>query len=146
MTILDANILLYAYNADAPQKKAAAAWLTDLFDSGEAIALPWVTVWAFARIATNARIFSSPLTPEQVFGVIRDWLSIPGIVALQPGPRHLELLERMVREHRAVGPLMTDAILAAHALENGATLASTDQDFSRFAGLRWVNPLSSQAG
>jgi predicted nucleic acid-binding protein len=37
---------------------------------------------------------------------------------------------------------VTDAVLAALAIENGAVLASTDQDFRRFPELRWTNPLS----
>ncbi|MDQ2712389.1 MAG: PIN domain-containing protein [Acidobacteriota bacterium] len=63
------------------------------------------------------------------------------MVLLQPGPRHRELLESLILKHQAAGPLVTDAVLAALAIENGARLASTDQDFSRFGGLRWVNPL-----
>jgi predicted nucleic acid-binding protein len=46
MTIVDASLLLYAYNADAPQQRIAARWLTKLLESGETIALPWVTVRA----------------------------------------------------------------------------------------------------
>jgi toxin-antitoxin system PIN domain toxin len=141
MTIIDANLFLYAYNADAPQQPAAAKWLSDLLASGETIGLPWVTIWAFLRLATNARIWSNPLPAEKVFGIVNDWLVLPGVIAVQPGPRHAEHLRRLVIEHNATGPLMTDAVLAALAMENGARLASTDQDFSRFKGLAWVNPL-----
>jgi len=34
-----------------------------------------------------------------------------------------------------------DAVLAAIALEHGATVCTTDREFARFAGLRWPNPL-----
>ena len=142
MTILDANLLLYAYNADAPQQSVAARWLTELLESGEAIALPWVTVWAFIRIATNSRIWPNPLSAKQVFAIIEEWIGQPGVVVLQPGPRHTEILKRLIMEHSVTGPLVTDAVLAALALENGAFLASTDQDFRRFPDLRWTNPLS----
>ena len=142
MTILDANLLLYAYNADAPQQSVAARWLAELLESDETIALPWVTVWAFIRIATNSRIWPNPLSAEQVFAIIEEWIAQPGVVVLQPGPRHTEILKRLMIEHSVTGPLVTDAILAALALENGAFLASTDQDFRRFPDLRWTNPLS----
>jgi predicted nucleic acid-binding protein len=69
-------------------------------------------------------------------------MELPGVVVLQPGPRHLPLLQRAATESGAVGPLLTDAILAALALETGAKVASTDRDFARFPASRWVNPLS----
>jgi toxin-antitoxin system PIN domain toxin len=143
VTVVDANLLLYAYNADAPQQPASAKWLKELFDSGETVGLPWVTIWAFVRICTNPRIWSNPRPADEAFAIIDAWLDQPGVVTLQPGPRHLEILERLVREHGAIGPLAMDAVLAALAIENGALLASTDQDFRRFPGLRWSNPLSS---
>jgi toxin-antitoxin system PIN domain toxin len=143
MTVVDANLLLYAYNADAPQQPASAKWLEELFDSGETVGLPWVTIWAFVRICTNPRIWSNPRSAAEAFAIIGTWLEQPGVVTLQPGPRHLEILERLVCEHSAIGPLAMDAVLAALAIESGALLASTDQDFRRFPGLRWTNPLSN---
>lgn len=141
MTIIDANLLLYAYNAGAPQQAAAARWLTELYESGETVALPWVTLWAFVRIATNPQIWANPLPANEAFTVVREWLAQPGVVALQPGPRHAEILELLVTKHRAAGPLVADAVLAALAIENGALVASTDQDLRRFPGLRWIDPL-----
>jgi toxin-antitoxin system PIN domain toxin len=141
VTIIDANILLYAYNADAPQQAAASKWLANLLATSDTIGLPWVTIWAFLRICTNSRIWANPLHAQQAFAIVGEWLSQPGVVILQPGPRHAELLERIVVEHHATGALMTDAVLAAIAIEQGATLASSDQDFRRFRALRWINPL-----
>lgn len=142
MTLLDANLLLYAYNADAPQQPVAARWLAELLESSEIIALPWITIWAFLRIATNSRIWSNPLPAKRVFHIIEEWIRQPGVVVLQPGPRHLEILTRLVVEHSIAGPLATDAVLAALALENGAVLASTDRGFRRFPELRWTNPIN----
>jgi hypothetical protein len=135
------NLLLYAYNADAPQQSAAARWLQELFESGETIALPWMTLWAFLRISTNSRIWENPRPAKEVFSLIREWLAQPAVVVVQPGPRHAEILEMLATKHGATGPLLTDAALAALAIENGAVLASTDQDFRRFTGLRWLDPL-----
>ena len=141
MTVIDANVLLYAYNADAPKHQAAMKWLSDLVESGETIALPWITLGAFVRIATNSRIWERPMSASRAFEIVNKWLELPDIILLTPGPRHLEVLQRLVLEHNCVGPLVTDAVLAAHSLEKGATLASTDHDFARFSGLRRVNPL-----
>jgi toxin-antitoxin system PIN domain toxin len=141
VTIPDVNILLYAYNADAPQHPAAVAWLKGLFDSGETIGLPWSIIWGFLRICTNPRLWPNPLPAQQAFEIIRGWIAEPGVVVIEPGPRHAEILEHLVIECRAGGPLVSDAVLAALALEFGATLASTDRDFGRFPDLRWVNPV-----
>ena len=141
MTILDAGILLYAYNADAPQQKIIARWLAQLLDSTEIIGLPLVTIWAFLRICTNPRVWDNALPAKKAFAIVREWLAQPAVILLQPGPRHWELLEPIVLEHNATGPLATHAVLACLAIENGALLASTDRQFSRFKGLRWINPL-----
>lgn len=141
MIVVDANVFLYAYNEDAPQQRAAAEWLTKLLESGETIGLPWLTLWAFIRISTNSRIWSNPRPAAEAFAIVREWLGQSGIVPLQAGPLHLEILEKLSKDHGVVGPLATDAVLAAIAIEHGASLASTDQDFRRFTGLKWVNPL-----
>lgn len=142
MTLLDANILIYAYNADAPQHRVIRTWLENLIKGTDSIGLSWQSLWAFLRIATNTRIWPTPKSTEQAFDFVRGWLAQPGVVVVDAGPRHGELLEQLVMKHRAIGPLVSDAVLAAMAIENGAVLASTDQDFSRFAGLRWINPLA----
>jgi hypothetical protein len=143
MTIIDANLLLYAYNADAPQQKASAQWLQELLKSGGIIGLPWVTMWAFIRISTNSRIWANPRSAKEAFAIVGEWLRQPSVVPLHPGPLHAEILEKLVSDHGATGPLVTDAVLAALAMEHGGLLASTDQDFRRFPELRWLNPLGS---
>jgi len=56
MTIIDANLLLYAYNAEEPRQRMAAQWLAKLIASSETIGMPWVTVWAFIRVSTSSRL------------------------------------------------------------------------------------------
>ncbi|MBV8845333.1 MAG: hypothetical protein JO307_21200 [Bryobacterales bacterium] len=88
MIIPDANILLYAYNADAPQHDRAAAWAKELFSSAETIGLAWVTLWAFLRISTNSRIWPNPKSPAEAFDAVKSWLRLPDAVVLHPGERH----------------------------------------------------------
>jgi toxin-antitoxin system PIN domain toxin len=143
VTILDVNILIYAYNPDAPQHPLASVWLERLFNGPDAIGIPWVTIWAFLRLTTNPRLSTHRKMEAIALQTVRSWLAHPGVVLVQPGPRHLEILERLIVEDQASGPLVSDATLAALALENGAGLASTDKDFKRFSGLRWINPLAA---
>jgi hypothetical protein len=142
MTIIDANLLIYAYNQGSPHHHAAKKWLDALLSSDELIGLTWMTLWAFVRLSTGPRVLPRPFEPSEAFSVIREWIEQPGVAMLHPGPRHAELLERLVVETGARGSLVTDAALAALAIENGAVLASADHDFRRFAELRWVNPLA----
>jgi toxin-antitoxin system PIN domain toxin len=100
-------------------------------------------MWAFIRISTNSRIWANPKSARDAFVIIGEWLRQPGVVPLHPGPRHAEILEKLISDHGATGPLVTDAVLAALAMENGALLVSTDQDFRRFPTLRWLNPLGT---
>jgi uncharacterized protein len=139
--LIDANLLLYAYNADASQHKAAARWLEELLGSGQSVAIAWSTVWAFLRIATNSRIWANPLSPGQAFAIVREWAAQPAVTLLHTGPRHLDILQQLVSEFDATGSLLSDAVLAALAIEYGATVASSDQDFRRFPSVQWINPI-----
>ncbi len=145
MVIPDANILLYAYNLDATQNRLSAAWLEEQFNSREQIGFTWLTLWAFVRIGSRPRVLPRPLSVEQVLEIVDEWLNRPNVVLIGPGPRHLTILKSLITDNEIAGNLTTDAALAAIAIEHAATLASTDRDFRRFSGLRWINPLEDQA-
>ena len=102
----------------------------------------WLTLWAFLRIATNPRVFERPLSTTEAEAAISSWLDQPAAGILDPGERHWDILRGLVRDGQAAGPLVMDAVLAAIALEHGATVCTTDRDFSRFSGLKWTNPLA----
>jgi len=141
MTLIDANLLLYAYDPRAKEHEASRRWLEAALSSPSLVRLAWVTVWAFLRIATNPRVFERPLSIDEATGIVDAWLAQPNVGMLEPGDRHREILPRLLRDAQATGTLVMDAALAAIAIEHGATLYSTDQDFSRFPELAWVNPL-----
>jgi toxin-antitoxin system PIN domain toxin len=142
MTIIDANLLIYFYNEASEHHRRATTWLDALINSTEQIGLPWITLWAFLRVSTAPRVLPRPLSPEEAFAIIRDWTEQSAVIVVQPGPRHAAILERLVVGTGARAGLITDAALAALAIEHGATLASADHDFSRFPDLKWVNPLA----
>jgi toxin-antitoxin system PIN domain toxin len=98
-------------------------------------------VWvAFVRLTTNRRIFTVPASLDDAFAYLRALRAHPNHVDVAPGPRHLEVLERLCREADAVGDLLPDAHLAALAIDHGAELVSFDRDVARFPGLRWLRP------
>ena len=144
MILVDANLLLYAYDPDSRQHDACRRWLEDALSGTEIVRFAWVTLWAFIRIATNARVFVRPLSPDEAHAAVAAWLRQPNAGILEPGERHVDLLASLLDEGQASGALVMDAALAAIAIEHGATLCSTDRDFARFQGLEWRNPVGGR--
>ena len=141
MIILDANILFYSYSTSSPEYEKARACVEKLFSGTEPVGLPWQTIAAFLRISTNARLPGARPAVEAAQEV-EGWLSQPNVHIITPGEDHWRVLRHVMFEGQAFGPLVSDAQIAALTVENGAVLYSSDRDFARFPGLRWVNPLS----
>ena len=142
MTLVDANLLLYAYDPRAAQHEASKRWLEDVLSGRELVGFAWLTLWAFVRIATNPRVYERPLSVEEAESLVESWLARPVVRILEPGERHWEILRWLTRTGQCAGALVMDAALAAIAIEHGAALATTDRDFSRFDGLSWHNPIA----
>lgn len=142
MIILDANVLLYAYNASSEHHAACRAWVEQAFNGSEQIGLPWQTVLAFLRIATNSRVFERPLRASEAAAIVDEWLACPWVIVVQPDRDYWQLLKEQLHAAQVSGPLVTDAALATLALQQGARLCTTDRDFTRFGGLRLIDPLS----
>ena len=139
--IVDANLLLYASNASDPRHNRAGGWIEKALNGPVRVGLPWQSLTAFARIATSPRVFADPLTPDEAWDQVETWLGAPRAWIPQPSRAYRDILGALVRRHRVRGPLMSDAQLAALAIDHGVDLASTDSDFARFEGLRWFDPL-----
>jgi toxin-antitoxin system PIN domain toxin len=145
MILTDVNPLLNAYNRDFPDHAAARKWWEGVVNDQEAIGLAWVTILVFIRIMTNPRAMLNPMPVGDAVAAAKSWLDLPNVDIIEPGPRHAEILFRLLRQVGVAGNLTTDAHLAALAIEHQARLASTDTDFARFPGLRWFNPLAKSA-
>lgn len=142
MTLPDINLLLYAYNTEAPHHKAAMAWWEGLLNDTGPVALPWVVTCGFIRLITHPRVMTNPMAIERAVAIVREWLEQPPVLVIEPGKRFPDLLFGYLRQLGVGGNLTTDTQLAALAVEHQAELHSNDADFNRFAGLRWRNPLS----
>jgi hypothetical protein len=139
--IPDLNLLVYAYTRDAPAHRPAMAWWEGLLAGDEPVGLPWAVVLGFVRLMTHRAVLVTPITPTRALAHVRTWLSRPHVQILDPGPAHLQILERLLGAAGVGGNLTTDAHLAALAVEHQCELHSNDTDFARFSGLRWRNPL-----
>lgn len=144
MILPDVNLLLYAYNDDAIENERSRVWLKSVIESDVRLCLSWHTIMGFLRISTSIRIFPKPYTPENALEIINSWINSSNTLILQPGERHLAILERLVAESRIIGAKLMDAHIAALALEHGAKVATADRDFRLFDGLKTINPLADR--
>ena len=142
MILVDANILLYAEDSLHPRHQQARAWWDGQLSGTGTVCLCWTVLSAFIRIGTNPRVFETPLSLEQSLARVQSWLDQPCTRVVLPTGRHWLVFEQMLKEGQAVANLVTDAHLAALAIEHGCELASTDADFARFPKLKWRNPLA----
>jgi len=141
MIVLDVNLLLYAYDGRAIWHEQARAWWESVLGGQELIGLPWQTIHGFLRISTDSRISGNQVPMGRAVELVDRWLGLSKVRVLTPGERHWSLLREVLMEGQVRGALTTDAQLAALTMEYGGVLHSTDRDFARFPGLRWVNPL-----
>lgn len=140
MKLVDANVLLYAVNRDEHHHAQARGWLDRALRGTETVGFTWPVLLGFLRVSTRAAVFARPLEARKAVEVARGWLDQGPAVVIEPTPRHLDVLAGLLGESGAAGNLVSDAHLAALALEHDATVISYDTDFDRFEGVRWMSP------
>jgi toxin-antitoxin system PIN domain toxin len=143
MRLLDLNILIYAMDESSPRHEAARNWLDDTLSGADTVALAWHVIVGFVRLSTRAVVFERPLTVDESFDVVDGWLEQPCVTVVHPTDRHAAVLRGLLTPLGAAGNLTSDAHLAALSIEHGAELCSTDIDFSRLSGVRWIDPLQT---
>lgn len=140
MKLVDANVLLYAVNRDAPQHSSARDWLDEALSGGARVAFCWVVLLAFLRLSTNGQIFDQPLSVSDAIKQAEDWLAQPAAVVVEPTARHLGVVQQLLAPLETGGNLVNDAHLAALAVEHRCTVVSYDTDFLSFDGVKLETP------
>ncbi|MGH2539468.1 MAG: TA system VapC family ribonuclease toxin, partial [Actinomycetota bacterium] len=112
MILLDANILLYAFDASSPRHDASRGWLERTLSGSEVVGFPLVTILAFIRIGTDPRVFDAPLDTESAIEIVSTWLARPNAQLVEPTARHWQVLAAVSGKGRARGPTVTDAHLS----------------------------------
>jgi toxin-antitoxin system PIN domain toxin len=140
--LVDANLLLYATDAQSKFHPLARSWLLEQLAGSRRVGLPWQSLSAFLRLSTHPRVCARPLKPAEAWQAVSAWLQAPTAWIPQSGPKYAPLFGELLVGQEAAGNLVPDAQLAALALEHGLTVCSADSDFARFDGVRWENPLS----
>lgn len=146
MILVDANLLVYARVSSLPQHAAAQGWLDQQLNGTARVGLPWPSLLGFLRIVTNPRVFERPESIASAWRQVEAWLACPAVWIPLPTESHRTILGPLLTHLGGGANLVPDAHLAALAIEHGLALCSTDGDFGRFPGLKWVNPLAGLSG
>ncbi len=142
MIFPDANLLLYAEDSMSSHHKVAQVWWDACLSGTESVCLGWPVINAFLRISTNPRLYDRPLTRNEAVDRVSSWLGQECVRVVLPTEFHWEIFRNQMEEAGAAGNLVSDAHLAALAIEHACTMYSSDTDFAKFPSLKWVNPLS----
>ena len=142
MKLPDLNLLIYAVDSSSPQHRAALRWWNGLLSGTETVALAWTVLLGFLRLTTSPSVMRRPLSTDEALAYLDRWIAHPLTVIVDPTPNHAAILRDLLEELGTAGNLVTDAHLAALALEHGAELQMDDTVFGRFHRLRWVDPLA----
>jgi uncharacterized protein len=140
MILPDVNVLVHAHNSDSAVHERARSWWDGCLSGSEGVGLAWAALLGFVRVTTNRKIVARPLGPGEVMERIQRWLELPHVHIAQPSDAHFARLRVALERLGTAANLTTDAHLAVLAMERGYVLYSTDADFARFPGLRWMNP------
>lgn len=141
MIVPDVNLLIYAFNASAPQHELALRWWTGLLNSQQSVGVSWPVFQGFLRILTNARVVAEPYTISEALGFVDEWWARPNVTRLVPTDAVYGCFRSLCLSHELGGTLLTDAWIAAYAIAYSGTLYTNDTDFQRFPELRTRNPL-----
>jgi toxin-antitoxin system PIN domain toxin len=143
MDLLDVNVLVNAYRRDAPRHKEFLNYVQSLVDAEQPFAIPAVVFSGFFRVVTHPRIFNPPSTFSDSLRFAEQLRSQSHCVPVVPGSGHWPIFIEMCTKGGARGSLVSDAYLAAIAVEMGAELVTDDRGFGRWPGLRWRHPVDA---
>lgn len=141
MTLIDLTLLLAAVNARAPRHRAARTWWEEQLNGGQPVGLSWLAILGFIRLATSSKIMPEPMLLAEAIAMVDSWLARPNVRVVQVTGQHWNILQNMLHAVGHGSALTMDAHLACLALEHDAEIATTDEDFSHFPGVKWRNPL-----
>ena len=143
MKLIDANVLIYAVNSDAPHHERAKRWFESTLSGTETVGIAWSVLLAFIRVTTRHGILDRPLSVKDALEYVDSWLDHPSVRLVAPADSHWAIMRNLIATSGTAGNLTSDTHLAALAIEGGWTLVSTDNDFRRFSGLAVFNPAAS---
>lgn len=143
MILVDVNVLVYAFRADANRHREYHRWLLAVLNGTSVFGMSEQVLAAVVRVTTHPRVFRVPSTAEQAFTFTDALRAHPLCRLIHPGESHWPVFRSLCKHANAKGNLVTDAWYAALAIESGCTWVTADRDYARFPGLSWIDPLSN---
>ena len=143
MILCDVSVLLNAYFTGAKHHRVCRDALEHLRSSEQTFAILDHILASVVRIATHPKVFKPPATAAEIFAFLNMLRRDDEIVVLVPGKRHWTIFQDLVEATAVSGSDVTDAWLAAAAMEHGCEWWTTDGGFARFPGLRQRNLLAA---
>src|SRR5438093_8384816 len=98
MKIVDLNVPLYAVNQDSAHHAKLRKWWESALGADEPIALVWVVLLGFLRLATNPKVFPKPLTVEQAIVKVDRWLAHPNVRVIHETDEQWRVLQDLLRQ------------------------------------------------
>ncbi len=138
--LVDANVLVYAMDADAPQHAASRALLDAARASSTTLFVSSQVLCEFYSIVTNSRRVPKPRSPEDAMRAISGLLVFLHVL---PTPaRVVEAWLDLLRRRPVLGGHVFDLQIAATMQVNGVLRIYTfnDSDFEVFPELAVVAP------
>jgi toxin-antitoxin system PIN domain toxin len=140
---VDTNILVYAHREDSPFHAVASRRVSDLAEGRLAWAIPWPCMHEFLGVVTHPRVYQPPTPLSLALATVDGWLEAPTLLMLAETEDYWPHLRSLVTAGKIGGPRINDARIAALCRLHGVReLWSADRDFSRFADVKVVNPLT----
>ena len=137
---------MYASDSSSPFHRVAAGWSSDGLNGDETIGRVPVVVLAFVRVSTNGAAFINPLTPEEAAAEVRRWLDRSVVTVVGADGPDLDRALALIEDAGAGGGPATDALIAAVGIRHRAVIHTADADFTRFANVKWYNPVTGREG
>ena len=132
----DTNVLIYAHRRDADRHEEYRDWLESLIDGPEPYAVSDHAVMRAIRTVMSPRVFSHPAMLDDALAFADQFRNQPHAHVVSPGPSFWGIFTDMCGQVSARGNVITDAYLAALAIEHGCEVVTADSDFKRFPGVR----------
>jgi toxin-antitoxin system PIN domain toxin len=138
---LDANILLYASDADSPRHDRARSVVDDVAAGPQIAYVFWPTVMAYLRIATHPAVFERPLPAAEAIDNMEALLSRPHFRAPGEQEAFWTRYRTVAADAMPTGSLVSDAHIVALMLQNEVrTIWTHDRDYRRFKGIEVRDP------
>jgi len=140
--MLDANILVYAVEANALQHASSRALIEAARDPATILYLTSQTLCEFYSIVTNPRRVAAPRSPAEALHAISAFLALPGIRVLPTPARTVVGWMALLRRHPVTGGDVFDLQLAATMQANDIQRIYTfnTEDFEVFPELTVIAP------